>query len=54
VFTPTVGDELVVDGAKPAPSSGRLDRCVISVDVTDPNGVPGVFVATYWVSYTRA
>ena len=49
-FTPTIGDPLVVTGAKPAPTNGRLDRCVISVPVSDPEGV---IVATYWVSYTR-
>ena len=49
VGTPTVGDPLVVDGAKPAPSSGRLDRCVMRIVTTDPEGV---FVGTYWVSYT--
>jgi hypothetical protein len=48
VFTPTGGgDPLVVEGAKPAPKNGRLDRCVMTV-----NDIDGVFVATYWVSYT--
>jgi hypothetical protein len=51
VFTPTVGDEIVVDGSKPAPRSGRLDRCVMRFSVPDPEGV---FVGTYWVSYTAA
>ena len=48
-FTPTVGDELVVEGAKPAPSNGRLDRCVMRIPTSDPEGV---FVGTYWVSFT--
>ena len=30
--------------------SGRLDRCVVRIPWTDPEGV---FVGTYWVSYTR-
>jgi hypothetical protein len=47
VGTPTVGDPIVVDGAKPAPSSGRLDRCVVSVVAPE-----GVIVGTFWVSYT--
>ena len=46
-FTPTVGEPIVVEGAKSAPKNGRLDRCVMTV-----NDVDGVFVATYWVSYT--
>jgi hypothetical protein len=47
VFTPTVGDAIVVEGAKRAPKNGRLDRCVMTVQDID-----GVFIATYWVSYT--
>ena len=52
VFTPDVGDPMVVEGGKPAPKSGRLDRCVMEFPVTDPSGVTGLFVGTYWVSYT--
>jgi hypothetical protein len=53
VFTPAVGAPTVVDGSKPPPKNGRLDRCTFSIsDPTGPNGVPGVFTATYWVSYT--
>lgn len=48
-FTPLVGDPIVVEGTKKAPRNGRLDKCVMTV-----NDVDGVFVATYWVSYTPA
>jgi hypothetical protein len=51
VFTPTDGSApIVVEGYKPAPKNRRLDTCVMTInDIEEP---AGVFVATYWVSYT--
>jgi hypothetical protein len=47
-FTPhTGGEPEVVEGSKRAPHNRRLDRCVMTID-----DFGGVFVATYWVSYT--
>jgi hypothetical protein len=46
-FTPAGGDLTVVDASKPAPQNGRLDVCT-----QHEEGPPGVFDATYSVSYT--
>lgn len=41
-----------VRGAKPAPKNQRLDVCTMTVPYPEDGGGTGIFVATYWVSYT--